>query len=246
MKRIACILALLWGISLLVIVVVGLLPLATSYESGRANKTDPCALVDGREVYVVHRELKSMARAGRLEVWSRPRLEIVFSEYVRDGDIVSESKQAWTAFAIDEPYHVLFQRPDGSMTEPLEFQWLRNGSGAWVQEGKAMEFNSGSINYVGYPMTDLHSRRWDEAALRLFLGLMLTRHVTKWGSGTLLLAILLGGGIALWRHYLCIPPYLCANCRYDLRGCDVEGCPECGAGRHRPDDESKLEESVDE
>jgi predicted RNA-binding Zn-ribbon protein involved in translation (DUF1610 family) len=137
----------------------------------------------------------------------------------------NETGFPWISVESPAPFHVVFQRSDGTLTEPLRVGGFR-GIVSWHDSGERMTLTStrpdflemrfGSMWYGGGPLELI----W-QALARAFLYSI---------APIVVVCIVTASKLYVRRQRR----FECPECGYDLRHLDQPGCPECGWQRPDP------------
>jgi len=217
---------LLWLAIALIIVAISVVhaldsqPQVTQFQRGEFTTVDggPASIFDEYEHSVVK-------RAGT-PIWKRRVRSMILGNITTGAQLKPEDK--WTVVAIDKPFHLTFLKPDGTRTKPMEVNFGTLKHEAWKDDG--LGFTS-IQSFGGYPSDErmLRGRAWNWSVVRQ-VAIELAGMLAAIGFGAVLLTCILN---ARWRAKHGWNPLVCRHCGYDLSGCTVPGCPECGADRPR-------------
>ena len=223
----------IWGISFIVVAIAGTVYAVLPHVTGQAVIAAGAATVNGESVAIMQRPVRSTWNSNVVSgggrgvpnrwLWESLELRMVPADEQR-GDKFDHSRY-WLAVDATKPHHLVFERPDGSRTDPMRVEW--ESCGAWTNDGRAIEFHSGMSSFIGRTLTFPPQRIWDRGAWLLF-----SRHLGTAALVCSLLCVFIARLAYTWRAMVRpLPPHLCPSCRYDMRCTPSLRCPECGTSR---------------
>lgn len=132
----------------------------------------------------------------------------------------------WIADSFDPPFHVMFERVDGTITQPLEVKWHA------AHESSDYNFIEWSTD--GRKVLHIWCDQYRFSPLRtgrqiVFGGMVQSILVTI--VATILLSWpfwLVIRSLAKESRWIHLESYQCYDCGYNLRGTESDKCPECG------------------
>jgi hypothetical protein len=200
------------------------------------SDSTPSAVIGGRNAYVKDYARRSMIQMDNVPAWYDYNFEVTLSPAPGNGGRAQGVNAPWVAVSIDAPFHIVFRRPDGTVTDPLRVDFSNPYRLQWNANGDAILTHLWHGANVGTTERTFARRQWNARVV-----------LTSLTHPLLLIAAI---AVALSVAALIIikvqqrrraRPNMCAACGYDLSGCVEPGCPECGAGRGGaiPGDEDK-------
>lgn len=229
MKRAIIILVLLWLVASTLILRPRVRDLIRPGVSTLFPDSVPSAVVGSRPAFVKDYEYRSEIEIDHVPAWYEYDLVVTLSPSAGDDVNARGVDSNWEAVSIDAPFHIIFRKPDGTLTDPLRVEfndYYRRHRLQWNDEGDAVLTHVRLGAADGTSERSFGRRHWN------------ARVVLRSLAGPLML-------IAAMAAAMFIPPWifsrararriarmnLCPNCGYDLSGCSEPGCPECGTGR---------------
>ncbi|MCI0363438.1 MAG: hypothetical protein L0Y44_08005 [Phycisphaerales bacterium] len=221
MRRLALLLVVLWLMLLAAIAVYSTIQLNRSTFAGSAYRDAPLGFINGEPAYILQRLTASLVRINGQEAWHHRELYLI-PQSVAPRTLSSHTGY-WKVKAIDKPFHLTFQKPDGSLTAPLAVQWTA-GDAAWTSDGRSVQFSSGTGTFLQRPFR-AEAPEWNKSVVSSYL-----RRQLVYGGFIGIALALVGFAIAAYRESSRHENH-CESCGYDLRGSPSVCCPECGHRR---------------
>jgi len=201
----------------------------------------PRAVIGGRNAFVTDYERRSMVEVSGLPAWRDFCIEIAWANGIGPEDDSPDANSRWLAEAIDAPFHLVFRRPDGTLSDPLRIDFRPVDGLQWNANGDAITTQLWNGTALGTTERYFGRRQWNA---RVVLS-ALTGPLLLIAAMTAALCIVAWIIISIHRGR-CARPNICEACGYDLSGCTAAGCPECGAGRSGDAREGEKQSSADQ
>jgi hypothetical protein len=222
---------LLWLVIALAILAVATVRVFDGYDEVYYEFTGSEELeIEGKPAYLFHAFNRSRLDRLGAPAWTQRWLLALPVSEVNVPKQWEKPEEYWQAVAIDKPYHIIFELPDGRTTQPMRVAFtepalagIRSG---WNHDGTRFTLHRGM---PGMPQDSsmFDGRDWNRNVL-WDVGLEQLMWIGLVAAGVFVLTMFRWvGEVARLRMRL----HLCPRCGYDLRGSTGLKCPECGVAR---------------